>query len=379
MTNKTKISSLSEYMAWVKDASKEKEANLKQLALLYRGHANKKWQLQPSVYRTDSEGKSYRTHEYDLYQQMLRRSPDAFEKDKSVFERLIRMQHNGLPTRLLDLTESPLVALFFACENEWHDDGEVLLFSLQRNSILYPHAISDASFAGVENKIQFNDLSSRGVSYLMDFFTVKEKHLCGYELIDAEYIQLLKQCASALSTIGSTVEINDFVSIAYIFQCIHDKIIAFVQRWESDALHAENGLDREACLKIKLFVLEFSRNFNDMQKVIIEVLSDSIDLKYGLTNNLDYFMQQFTFFNIVYSQMNNERIKRQQGLFLIWPPMENKNWGIEKYCAPVRVTIDAQAKKEILDDLASLGITRSYLYPELTEQAMDIKKSYPTI
>ena len=35
MSNESRISSLSEYMAWVKDASKEKEENLKQLALLY--------------------------------------------------------------------------------------------------------------------------------------------------------------------------------------------------------------------------------------------------------------------------------------------------------------------------------------------------------
>lgn len=375
MSNEIRLSSLSEYMVWVKDTSKEKKGNLN----LYRGHADKKWQLQPSVYRTDSEGKSYRAHEYDLYQQMLRRSPDAFEKDKSVFDRLIRMQHNGLPTRLLDLTESPLVALFFACENEWNTDGEVLLFSPQRHLILYPHAISDASFSGVENKVQFNDLSSRCVNYLIEFFTVKEKHLCGYELIDVEYIKLLKLCISMLSKIGPTVEINDFVSIACVFQCIHDEIIAFIKKWESDELHAENGLDREACLRIKIFVLEFNRYFNEMQKTIIEALSDSIGLKHGLTNNLDYFIRQFTFFNIVHPQMNNERIKRQQGLFLIWPPMENKSWGIEKIFAPARVTINAQAKKEILANLASLGITRSYLYPELTEQAMDIKKLYPIV
>ncbi|EIY6646913.1 FRG domain-containing protein [Salmonella enterica] len=377
MTNETRISSLSEYMAWVKDASKEKDVNLKQLTLLYRGHANKKWQLQPSVYRTDSEGKSYRAHEYDLYQQMLRRSPDAFEKDKTVFERLIRMQHNGLPTRLLDLTENPLVALFFACENEWHNDGEIFLFSPQRDSILYPHAIPDASFCGVENKIQFNELSSRSVNSLIEFFTAEEKNSCEYSLVDSEYTQLLDLCISKLSTIHPTVEINDFVSLAYIFQFIHDKIIAFVQRWECDEIYAGNELDREACLKIKIFVLEFNRRFNEMQKVIIEVLSDLIGLKNGLTNNLDYFMRQFVFFNIAYSQMNNERVKRQQGLFLIWPPMENRNWGIEKVCAPIRVTINSQAKKEILDDLTSLGITRSYLYPELAEQAMDIKKLYP--
>ncbi|EEU6408728.1 hypothetical protein HER97_003772, partial [Salmonella enterica] len=155
--------------------------------------------------------------------------------------------------------------------------------------------------------------------------------------------------------------------------------VDFSQRWQNDELHVEIGLDHQACLKTKLFALEFNRRFNEMQKLIIEVLSNLVGLKNGLTNNLDYFIKQFAFFNIVHSQMNNERIKRQQSLFLIWPPMENKIWGIEKFCAPARVTINAQAKKEILDNLASLGITRSYLYPELTEQAMDIKKLYPIV
>lgn len=66
-----------------------------------------------------------------MVRELLSLHPHEFLTDTSMFDRLVRMQHFGLPTRLLDVTINPLVALFFATDpipEKPHVDGCVIVF-----------------------------------------------------------------------------------------------------------------------------------------------------------------------------------------------------------------------------------------------------------
>lgn len=88
----------------------------------FRGQADSSWRLWPALFR---EG--MHVEEQNLVRAALRISPAQFE-GLSDFQRLARMQHFGLRTRLLDTTTNPLVALYFACVSHPNLDGEVFIF-----------------------------------------------------------------------------------------------------------------------------------------------------------------------------------------------------------------------------------------------------------
>ncbi|MBU4286821.1 MAG: FRG domain-containing protein [Proteobacteria bacterium] len=95
----------------------------------YRGIENDKFSLVPgTVWRgVDFELENSMVSEFIIHYQSF------FEKQIKIISNLelyILMQHYGLPTRLLDWTMSPLVALYFALKKKDNNDGKRVVWAM---------------------------------------------------------------------------------------------------------------------------------------------------------------------------------------------------------------------------------------------------------
>lgn len=123
MAIKTKtIASLSEYFAYIKTLSGEKNV------LWFRGHSSDSYTLAPSIYR-----KPYNANKESEFMSLFKAKGVKFFPNKAdYFEWLFIMQHYGTPTRLLDWSESAVVALAFATQygNDTTKDQDAVVWCL---------------------------------------------------------------------------------------------------------------------------------------------------------------------------------------------------------------------------------------------------------
>lgn len=115
----------------------------------YRGQSSSRWELQPKVGRD----RKWKQNEHEL---LIRFKQDAARTlpttPQSKWEWLSLAQHYGLPTRLLDWTESPLIALFFACQPNPETDSEDGTFW-----VLNPRTFNQAFLNGRQSLVMLDE------------------------------------------------------------------------------------------------------------------------------------------------------------------------------------------------------------------------------
>ena len=109
--------------------------------LMFRGQHDAEWQLTPSIHRSLQHPNAL-ANESNFFHVFATRASRAFQRDLSDWEILTIMQHHGVPTRLLDWTDSLGIALYFAVKGQkWNEPKPAAVW------VLNGYALSGLAFS----------------------------------------------------------------------------------------------------------------------------------------------------------------------------------------------------------------------------------------
>ncbi|MFT3911492.1 MAG: FRG domain-containing protein [Ferruginibacter sp.] len=137
--NKQIINSIQEYFEFIEDFQ---QMDFK--ITLFRGQSTNQ-PLLPSIARKNPSFDSTDI-EIEMLDNIKRRSALLIKQPmRNDWEWLVMAQHYGLKTRLLDWTSNPLVALWFACSNEYKMDQKSYVYVLFAHNNALVDLLSDES------------------------------------------------------------------------------------------------------------------------------------------------------------------------------------------------------------------------------------------
>lgn len=104
------ISSVPQFLWWVDDVYRMEDGKIEDKYLFFRGQCSAHYHLLPGVLR------SRHFNEKDLFLDFKNTLNTRMDYILDTENILVEMQHRGIPTRMLDWTTKPLIALFMAVD-----------------------------------------------------------------------------------------------------------------------------------------------------------------------------------------------------------------------------------------------------------------------
>ena len=313
------IKSVVEYITEVNKLLKKSKFNPNTHTAFFRGHANKVWKLEPGLLRNHG----YIENEHLMYRTIIAQQTSEFSTCTSALDYLVKMQHYGLPTRLLDLTTNPLIALYFACEYQAYstsnkETGEIIVLNVPTISIKHYDSDTISILANIakckEEEIKINLNFDKWNS--TDF--------------SEEYLSKIE-------------EEKDFDEYRKSFNKL-GQIQLLLHQISLEKSHFRSIIN--PCDLARVYIVNVKQ---DNQRIRNQ-------------------MGSFVLFGLGISKENDSLMLSKKGATKILD-----DWNLNRSS---RLIIDPKNKPKIIKELGLLGIRKSFIYPELEILAKEIGEQY---
>jgi hypothetical protein len=377
------MDSINKYLEEIKKAVESSGVDLNQYEVFYRGESKEHDTTTPGIFRDN-----YLENEHKIFRELELRYPNIFDNAKTTIDKLAIMQHYGLPTRLLDFTTNPLIALYMALDNHKVDKFSPMVKIVLVNKEKIKYYDSDtvtvlANFAKIEKlnlDFQKNHLYWI-VEMLLEYFEVKSNYidkkitrtrtdidekkvitrLSEHRLYDDTHEELHKVLKSLINLHNSSQDVSfiDFIDIA-----------------------------KNASNELKYALAEgLNYSFSHIHYLLHQIKAEKPYFKDMIW--AEHFDKTVVF---VKSKHSTKRVVNQAGLFALFGISEGqkKSFSLEK-CKErehfilkalklskidVKFSSSEDSIENIKKALAVLGVTHDTVYPDIECSAKYIKEYF---
>ena len=357
------VKSLSEYMRMI--AFLYEFDNSLHERLAFRGVSDYRYSLSPSlkVYQEREDfGYAYDFYNIEnaLVNEFSTTRPEEFAGISSNFDLLAKMQHLGLPTRLLDFSLNPLVALYFACQSQSDATARVLC---TRDTSSVHHKDVIEAVCGLYQTLEFGQL------YLEDLLK-DDDGIIHYLSANAEPLMAHPKCISE--------RIRRQSGIFMIFpNTISDNAWFNLGNRPGGCYHLNYATPqgKETLRRIKeyenpyaIYGIEEGTDLKGHRFIVTPDVFHRMEEYYRTLNGLLVYRENELYINDSATWAVNKR-------FLIESDVASLSLNImkENFCS---ILIDARYKKNIIRELNQVNINEAFLFPEPEYTAKRIKNRY---